>query len=123
MYNMTRSETLRRKRQALANFEDTRDNAKASIKVLKREIAELEAKPALPTPREDVIRFNKQFVKYGTIYKYAAIRSGNRWYLTGAQSPQNLTWDQLAEFIEKDNNLIVGYRNLSPDNHILVTAR
>jgi hypothetical protein len=107
---MSRSEQLRRKRQALANFEDTKNSAKEAIKRLKREIAELEAKPTLsPPPFNATITFYKQFEIGGKNYRYAALYADGYWYLTGAYSPQRITWDELADFIEKDNLFPVEY--------------
>lgn len=113
MDNMDHREQLRQKRQSLTAFKDTKARAKGNIKRLKREIAELEAMPDwLPQPplHVDVIRFNKRYSGNGKVYRYAAIRvTPGVWYVTGSTSPQQLSWEALARFIEEDNSLVPRY--------------
>lgn len=105
-------------RRAHDHLEQARTNkvlAKRDIKTWEAEIARLEAMPELlpqPPLHVDIIRFNKRFVGGGRVYRYAAIRvTPGVWYLTGSTSPQQLTWDALARFIEEDNTLVPRYWN------------
>ncbi len=77
--------------------------------LLRKEREQVEQRRELPEPRTSVISFDKQYASYSQTYKFAAVRVGTDWYVTGAQSPQRLTWRQLAEFIAKDNRLPVEY--------------
>lgn len=71
-------------------------------------------------PASDVIAFAKQFEEGGIRYNYAARRAGNgRWYTTGATCPERgYSWEQLLDFIEKDNILPTSYGVLVRDRAI-----
>lgn len=80
-----------------------------------RNLLEEASKPQLREPSLDLIRFSKRFRGSSTVYAYAALRTGGLWYLTGAHSPQGITWRKLAQFIAKDNILDVSYIEQSED--------
>ena len=46
-----------------------------------------------------VIRFDKRFEGTDTVYTYAAIKIGSRWYLTGSVHGSRFTWDELMLFL------------------------
>lgn len=46
-----------------------------------------------------VLSFTRTYAGSDVLYRYAAVRSVGRWYLTGARSPQGLTWLQLATWL------------------------
>lgn len=46
-----------------------------------------------------ILRFEKRFPTSDAWYSYVASRISGAWYLTGARSPQNISWDELVEFM------------------------
>jgi len=52
-----------------------------------------------PFPDGTRLEFTKRFPNSETEYSYLALRAGGRWHLTGARSPQNVTWDRLVNFM------------------------
>lgn len=109
---MNRQEVIQRKRNAIELHKQHKRNAKRTIERLKREIAELESAPRLPAPSGTMIQFSKRFLRNGPTYQYVAVEVNGRWYLSGAASPQCITWARLADFIEKDNFEPVRYTPL-----------
>jgi hypothetical protein len=78
------------------------------IEALGDEVAKLKDRPDEPTELGAVVRFTKTFGHSSKDYDYAAIKAGDeRWYITGAASPQGLSWDQLLDFIEETDELDV----------------
>lgn len=68
--------------------------------------AEVERRMALiksygedPFQDSQVLFFTRAYAGSDVLYRYAAVRSVGRWYLTGARSPQGLTWLQLATWL------------------------
>lgn len=61
----------------------------------------MEKRPAEPEGGElAVVCFEKSFGKSdGPTYKYAAIRSGDLWYVTGNRVREGLPWDGLMDFV------------------------
>jgi hypothetical protein len=47
---------------------------------------------------DDVIFFKHQFDEGGTVYSYAALKTGDAWYTTGPRGAR-YTWDQLKLFM------------------------
>lgn len=48
----------------------------------------------------DTLQFEKSFPGTpDTKYSYVAHRVNDRWYVTGARSPQNLTWDEFVSWL------------------------
>lgn len=45
-----------------------------------------------------IVMFEKQFEKGGAVYRYAAVRSGEHWWITGADR-RPLSWDELLDFM------------------------
>lgn len=122
-----RKERFSRLTRSLANLKSARNDEKVRIAASRKRIAELESWLAeraktqvLPEPDDvtNIISFRKQFDRFGTVYAYAAIRTNGLWYLTGAKSPQGITWTALSEFIEKDNIAAVMYRNLAAQAYV-----
>lgn len=58
-----------------------------------------------PDPLDDgtIIAFQKQFDEDGKIYSYAAIRGGDKYFITGREG--GLYWFNLLNFIEDENVL------------------
>lgn len=108
-----KQDALRRARNSLEKARTDKNIAKRDIKVWESEIARLEAMPELLPPpgfHVDIVRFNKRYSGNSKVYRYAAIRvTPGTWYLTGSTSPQALSWDALARFIEEDNTLAPRY--------------
>lgn len=81
-----------------------------------RRLLEEASGPKLAKPSTSVIRFQKRFANSTRIYRYAAINiggpGGGNWFLTGAESPQGMTWERLSKFIVKDNELEPQYVEL-----------
>jgi hypothetical protein len=70
---------------------------------LDAEIAELDVALSTygdePAKNGAVIRFRKRFSPSGQTFRYAGIRAGGLWYLTGSRAPQRQTWDQLIAWL------------------------
>lgn len=60
-----------------------------------------------------VLSFERTFIGSDQVWRYAAVRSGGRWWLTGAKSPQGLTWEQLVLW------LVSGDVPVSPDRVVV----
>jgi len=78
-----------------------RDEAEALAALAARTLARLDQIEQQYGPDgEDgsVIRFIRT-IRTRT-YSYAAIRAGGRWYVTGGQSPQQLTWSELVRWLD-----------------------
>lgn len=74
------------------------------IEALGDEVAKLKARPTEPDEDNAVVSFTKTFGG-AREYNYAAIKAGDdKWYITGAASPQGLSWDQLIDFIEESED-------------------
>jgi len=65
-----------------------------------RQLAHLRRYPE-DDPFDDgvILRFEKKFPNSDVRYSYVASRISGAWYLTGARSPQNISWDELVEFM------------------------
>lgn len=103
---------LTNKRNELAAARRRKAAIKNTINNLKKSIDELESAPRLPRPTGTMIQFDKRFLRNGPTYKYIAIEVNGRWYLTGPTSPQNISWDRLADFIQQDNFAPIKYTPL-----------
>lgn len=90
------------------------DRRVAEVESVDDQIARLEARRAKLIARlrqrdlfgKDVYRdgfvifFQKRFPhSSGTLYSYAAVKTGGSWWTTGARNKGGVTWDQLLDFI------------------------
>lgn len=66
-----------------------------------------------PEPASGCIRFEKSYRGSSGVYSYAAIRAQGRWWVTGQQSPQCISWKALLDFIRKDNVLIHAFSEVT----------
>lgn len=71
--------------------------------LLSEEISRLATRPA--EPAQDTIRFTKRFKDSGRSYHYVARRGyqSTLWFVSGRVNTGNMTWDQLLDFIEVDD--------------------
>lgn len=84
----------------------TVDRIEREIEALEREKLRLLTQPEDVYQAGDVVWFTKQFGGGGTVCTYAAVKVGNRWYVTQRGDSFRrgfgldcLTWDRLLEFI------------------------
>jgi len=68
-----------------------------------RKLEQLANRPGEPVTDDAdgalVIWFQRTFDNTSRVYTYAAVKAGNRWYLTGSAAPQALTWDALMDWL------------------------
>lgn len=67
------------------------------IKALEAELDKLQEWGEDTFKGGDVLRFKVKFQAGGMWYTYAALKCGNRWFITGNKMSY-LTWDKLVEF-------------------------
>jgi len=82
--------------EALKRIKELEDELNAAKALLSQ-------RPAEPSDDQAVIRFRK----YSTLYSYAAIKVGRRWFLTQSGDPQYKrspkAWDELLDWIGETN--------------------
>lgn len=65
-----------------------------------RQIEHMDRYPAEdPFPEGTRLEFKKRYPGSDQEYTYLALKAGERWHLTGARSPQNVTWKKLVGFM------------------------
>ena len=75
---------------------------------LKLEIERLSIPPE-PKGTAPIVRFSKSYRDSARVYHFAAIKNSNGlWYATSCAVPQGATWQQLIEFVKRDNVLLGG---------------
>lgn len=67
------------------------------------DLQKAERAPLIDEPKTgSVIRFELSYSPGGRLYTFAGVSIGDRWYLTGSQSPQTgMTWDELWAWLRK----------------------
>lgn len=63
-----------------------------------------------------ILYFTRTFVGSDIMYRYAALRSDGKWYMTGGKSPQGAAWRDLALW------LVSGDRPVSAGEVVVVTG-
>lgn len=89
---------------------------RSQINELRTQLTHLERQLTRPAePNTGLIIFRKRYSAGGVIYGYAALKSGSKWFTTGSTCPpRGFTWDDLLDFIEKDNTLPPVYEIATP---------
>ena len=65
-----------------------------------RQLEHLERYPADDPFRDGTkLEFEKRFPGSEQRYSYLALRAAGRWHITGARSPQNVTWFEFVDFM------------------------
>ena len=106
-----------------------RSELRAEIAALQRKLDALPPRPDEPCVIElgvrnelypVTIRFAIKFGRVGgspsKLYHYVACRLDGKWFLTGSESPQKVTWSELWDWIER-------LGGLAPDTAMHVVTR
>lgn len=67
---------------------------------------ELDLLMAEPTEAHAVVRFTVGYPDGPKTYGYAAILAGSKWYVTGPDSPQAVSWKRLVGWLKAKNAII-----------------
>ena len=60
-----------------------------------------------------VVVFTVQYDPYGTVYKYAALRFGSFWSVTGTLGSKHYSWSRLLDLVEQDYSVKQGAKKAS----------
>lgn len=71
---------------------------------------ELDLLMAEPTEDHAVVRFIIGYPDSPKTYGYAAILAGSKWYLTGPDSPQAVTWSRLVSWLKSKNAIVHSFQ-------------
>jgi len=67
---------------------------------------ELDLVVAEPEGGHAIVRFVIGYSDTPKTYGYAAIKAGGKWYLTGPDSPQAVTWARLIGWLKSKNAIV-----------------
>ena len=106
--DMTNAADIRRR---LAHIEADEAEMLVRKEALLAQLERIDRRPHEPE-KGSVITFTVQYEATGPVYKYAAIRFGNQWALTGERT-QRYSWAKVMELVESDYSVKVGARRAS----------